>query len=62
MPANRTPINRTSHARITPEITSLFERGLEIQTDNHADERWEPSGRRTEYIDIGNRLHELLGL
>lgn len=63
MPTTRHPVNRSWHARITPEITALFERGLDIQSYGDDDEFWEnDGGRRGEYFAIGNRMHELLGL
>ncbi|MHC2839798.1 hypothetical protein [Bradyrhizobium diazoefficiens] len=62
MPTTRTPINRTSHARISPEATALFERGLDIQSCGD-DDFWEADGgKRAEYIEINNRLHEMLNL
>lgn len=43
--------------------SALFERGLVIEADDSADERWEcDGGKRAEYIDILNRLHSVLGL
>jgi hypothetical protein len=62
MPTKRVPLNRSAHARITPEIIALWRRILEIQ-DSGADEEWEEAGgRRRELLDADRDLCSALGL
>ncbi len=62
MPTNRTPINRPPRSQITPRAVALFKRALEIEAcdDN---EFWEDDGgRKREYLDVADQLHQALGL
>jgi hypothetical protein len=62
MMTNRKPVERARRRQITPKAVELFRRALALQAIPHATERWEPEGRRREYLDISGELHAELGL
>jgi hypothetical protein len=60
MPTNRTPIDRTPRRQITSEMVALFQRCRQMRVER-SDLRWEPEGKRGEYIEAATMLHRLLG-
>ncbi len=49
-------------SQITPRAVALFKRALEIEACDDDDFREEDGGRKREYLDITDQLHQALGL
>jgi hypothetical protein len=60
MPSNRRPINHAPRRQISGEMIELFKRCHAIRRARD-DLRWEPDGKRGEYIEAAAMLHRLLG-
>jgi hypothetical protein len=60
MPTNRTPITHAPRRQITAEMVALFQRCRQMRVER-SDLRWEPEGKRGEYIEAATMLHRLLG-